>query len=253
MNETLKPYIARSLGLHMAAAAALALLIPRSGARPDKVYMIDFVGGPAAAIVETGPSSPAAAGAKSPSAAPSAAAPQAARDSVAVKGRRHGPFVLPRPSLLRGGRTETGADASAPTSSLAGPGGPSAVPAPGGASNPSAPGPSTDAPSAAAEGVSTDLPNFPYPWFLAQVRLMLWQAWRTRMPRLDEEGAVAFSILRNGSFTDLAVESSSGDADFDKAALAAVQAAAPFPALPSDFREPFLKIHLALKSESARR
>jgi TonB family protein len=80
---------------------------------------------------------------------------------------------------------------------------------------------------------------------------MLWQAWQKRMPRLDAEGAVGFSILPNGSFTDLSVESSSGDAAFDGAALASVQAAAPFPALPSDFHEKFLKIHLALKSEEA--
>jgi protein TonB len=83
------------------------------------------------------------------------------------------------------------------------------------------------------------------------VRLMLWQAWQKRMPRLDAEGAVGFSILPNGSFTDLSVESSSGDADFDKNALDSVQAAAPFPALPSDFHEKFLKIHLTLKSEEA--
>ena len=56
---------------------------------------------------------------------------------------------------------------------------------------------------------------------------------------------------RNGAFTDLRMESSSGEADFDAAAVEAVQAAAPFPALPSDFAEPFLKIHLTLKSEAS--
>jgi protein TonB len=83
------------------------------------------------------------------------------------------------------------------------------------------------------------------------VRLSLWQAWQTRMPRLDADGGVSFSILRNGSITDLEIESSSGDPSFDRAALESVQAAAPFPPLPADFHEQFLKIHLTLKSEEA--
>jgi protein TonB len=99
--------------------------------------------------------------------------------------------------------------------------------------------------------VTTDLPNFPYPWYISQVRLMLFREWQKRMPRLDAEGAVAFAILPNGGITDLSVESSSGDASFDRASLDSVQAAAPFPPLPSDFHEHFLKIHLSLKSEEA--
>ena len=78
---------------------------------------------------------------------------------------------------------------------------------------------------------------------------MLWAAWQKRMPASTGEGIVVFAIVRNGAFTDLRMESSSGDNDFDNAAIESVQAAAPFPALPSDFAEPFLKIHLTLKSE----
>ncbi|MEQ1920531.1 MAG: energy transducer TonB, partial [Elusimicrobiota bacterium] len=102
-----------------------------------------------------------------------------------------------------------------------------------------------------AAGVATDLPNFPYPWYISQVRQMLWAAWQKRMPAASGEGVVVFAIMRNGAFTDLRMESSSGDSDFDNAALEAVQAASPFPALPSDFSEPFLKIHLTLKSEAS--
>ncbi|OGR48130.1 MAG: hypothetical protein A2X37_08995 [Elusimicrobia bacterium GWA2_66_18] len=232
MNEALKPFLARSLGLHAAAVAVVFLAAPRAGLRTDKVYMIDFVG-PSAAILSAG--TPAAAGRSAPSAAPLTA--QAAPDSFAAKGRK-GFIVLPRPSLLRGGRQEP-AMTGAPAPSMAG--------APGAGPAQTAAGPA----GAAGAGVATDLPNFPYPWYISQVRLMLWQAWRKRMPRLDAEGAVVFSILRNGAFTDLRVESSAGEANFDRAALESVRAAAPFPALPSDFREPFLKIHLTLKSEEA--
>jgi protein TonB len=241
MNEALKPYLARSFGAHVAVAAAFVLLAPSAGRKLDKVYMIDFVGGPTATITSAGPSAPPATARTA--AAPPAVAAQADPDAVATS-RRHEPIALPRPSLLTGGGRETDAGTSAaPPTSLAGPGAPDSAAA-------SAASPAAGAASAGA-GVSTDLPNFPYPWYISQVRLMLWQAWQKRMPRLDAEGGVGFSILPNGSFTDLSVESSSGDAGFDAAELSAVQAAAPFPALPSDFHEKFLKIHLTLKSEEA--
>lgn len=55
--------------------------------------------------------------------------------------------------------------------------------------------------------------------------------------------------MRNGAPTDLRMSASSGDAMFDEAAVESVRAAAPFPALPSGFPEPFLKVHLTLRSE----
>lgn len=229
MNEALKPYLARSFGLHAVGAVVLLVAAQRGALKTDKVYMIDFVG-PSAAIISSRDAAPAAKAA----AAAAAITQQADPDSFARKGRR-GPIILPRPSLLRGGKEEPAMTAPPAPSMSAGPGA----------------GPAQSAGGPTGAGVSTDLPNFPYPWYISQVRLMLWQAWQKKMPRLDAEGAVVFSILRNGGSTDLRVESSSGDADFDRAAMESVQAAAPFPALPSDFREPFLKIHLSLKSEEA--
>ena len=227
MSDALKPYLARSFGLHLVALAAALLFVPRALIKADKIYMIDFVGG-APAIASSGPSAPvlptAALAAQNP-------APQVDPDSIAPKGRRA--TALPRPSLLKGW-TE-----------------PKALPKP---SLPAAPAPAA-APTAGmpgdAAGVATDLPNFPYPWYISQVRQMLWAAWRKRMPSATGEGIVVFAIMRNGAYTDLRMESTSGDAEFDGAAIEAVQAAAPFPALPSDFTEPFLKIHLTLKSEAS--
>jgi TonB family protein len=242
VNDALKPYLARSFAAHLFIVAGFLYFVARPAARVDKVYMIDFVGGTTATIASAGP---AAAAASKAAPAPSEIAAQADPDSIAVKGKRHGPIALPRPSLLRGGGKE--ADAGAATSgSLAGPGANSPTAAPSGSAG-------AGAGASAGAGVSTDLPNFPYQWYITRMRVMLWQAWQQRMPRMDAEGDVVFSILPNGSFTDLEVESSSGDRDFDKAALDSVQAAAPFPALPIDFHEPFLKIHLKLKSEEAAR
>ena len=229
MNGTLKPYLTRSAGLHTVVLIAAMYSVPSALKKADKVYMIDFVGGPP--VIQ---SAAAEAGGKTPEVgAPPKPSQQVDPDSFAQKGKHS--FVLPRPSLLKGW-TDT---KSPPKPSLIAPG----PVAPIGAT-----GPAAGMPGSAA-GVATDLPNFPYPWYISQVRQMLWAAWQKRMPAATGEGVVVFAIVRNGAFTDLRMESSSGDNDFDNAAIESVQAAAPFPALPSDFAEPFLKIHLTLKSE----
>lgn len=231
MTGALKPYLARSGGLHAAVLIAAAFYVPSALKKADKVYMIDFVGGPA--VMQ----SAAATATKSPEeTAPQKPTQQAEADSFATK--LHRKIALPRPSLLQG-FTERKVLIKPSMSE--------------GTKTPSigqAAGPAAGMPGDAA-GIATDLPNFPYPWYISQVRQMLWNAWQKRMPAESGEGVVVFSIMRGGAFTDLRVESSSGDAGFDRAAVEAVQAAAPFPALPSDFGEPFLKIHLTLKSEES--
>lgn len=231
MTGALKPFLARSTGLHAALLIAAAFYAPGALKKADKVYMIDFVGGPA--VIQS--AGPAAAATTPVEAAPQKPAQQAEPDSFATK--LHRKIALPRPSLLQGW-----SDRKAPPkpSMSAGPE----------ATMGQAPGAAAGMPGDAA-GVATDLPNFPYPWYISQVRQMLWAAWQKRMPAESGEGVVVFAIMRNGAFTDLRMESSSGDAGFDGMALEAVQAAAPFPALPSDFGEPFLKIHLTLKSEAS--
>ncbi len=231
MTDALKPFIARSAGFHAALLIAAALYAPAALKTVDKTYTIDFVGGPAvlqSAAPATTPSHPSEIQPQKP-------APQADPDSFATK--RHRKVALPRPSLLKGW-----ADKKAPPK-------PSISAAPEAAMI-GAPGAAAGMPGDAA-GVATDLPNFPYPWYISQARQMLWAAWQKRMPPTSGEGIVMFAIVRNGAFTDLRMESSSGDAAFDQAAIEAVEAAAPFPALPSDFAEPFLKIHLTLKSEAS--
>lgn len=233
MTGALKPYLAGSTGLHVAVMLSLALYAPSALKKADKVYMIDFVGGPA--VLQS--AGPAAAAKPEPESAPAKPSQQAADpDSFATKKNRA--VALPRPSLLQGWT-----ERKAPPK-------PSLMSSAGESTMSQAPGPAGGMPGDAA-GVATDLPNFPYPWYITQVRQMLWTAWRKRMPAASGEGVVVFSIVRNGAFVDLRMESSSGDAGFDEAAVEAVQAAAPFPALPSDFAEPFLKIHLSLKSEAS--
>ncbi len=228
MTSALKPFLARSTGLHAAFLIAAALYVPSAMKKADKVYMIDFVGGPAV-IQSAGP----VAAAGPADTEPARPTQQAEADTFATK--KHRGVALPRPSLLRGWierKTPPKPSMSAGSETAIAPAAGAAGGMPGNAA-----------------GVATDLPNFPYPWYISQVRQMLWAAWQKRMPASSGEGVVVFAIMRNGAFTDLRMESSSGDRDFDNAALEAVQAASPFPALPSDFGEPFLKIHLTLKSE----
>lgn len=230
MTGALKPYLQRSAGLHAAVLLVAAFYVPRALKKADKVYMIDFVGGPA--VLQAAGPAPEAASSQTETAPPKLTQ-QVDPDSIATKGRRA--TALPRPSLLKGW-TE-------PKTALR----PSML---GAEAAVAASGPASGMPGDAA-GVATDLPNFPYPWYISQVRQMLWTAWQKRMPGASGEGVVVFAIVRNGAFTDLRMESSSGDSAFDEAAIESVQAAAPFPALPSDFTEPFLKIHLTLKSEAS--
>lgn len=100
----------------------------------------------------------------------------------------------------------------------------------------------------AEASVSADMPNFPYPWYVSQVRAALWNQWSSRMPAGPGEAMAVFTILPGGQAVDLRIESSSGDAAYDYAALSAVQEAGPFPPLPRGFPEPFLKIHVRFRS-----
>ena len=235
----LKPYLTYSLGLHFALGAAALYLIGMAGsAAKSTVYTIDFVGGPASVITSAGaPSAPSAVVAPAP-AAPSKPGPTAEFDEF---GRRRGKkqhFVLPRPSLIRGAQAPQPQEEEAPPQPTSG--APSAGTPSAGASG---------GPGDASAGVSADMPNFPYPWYITRVRQMLWQQWQARMPKQAGECVIVFSLLPNGAVTDLRAETSSGDSSFDLAALAAAQDAAPYPPLPQAFKEPFLKVHVTLRSQ----
>jgi len=97
--------------------------------------------------------------------------------------------------------------------------------------------------------VTTDSANFPYPWYITQVREALWGAWTEKMPSGGSLRCTArFTINRNGSIKGVSVEKSSGNRLFDSAAESSVQAASPFPPLPDDFYEDRLTVHVEFKA-----
>jgi protein TonB len=106
-------------------------------------------------------------------------------------------------------------------------------------------------PEAAPPGadVTADFPNFPYPWYITQIRAALWSQWTRRMPRQGTLGCVVrFEIDRTGQPTVVEVEQASGNSLYDYAAISAVRGAAPFPPLPDNFRESALRVHVQFKT-----
>lgn len=100
-----------------------------------------------------------------------------------------------------------------------------------------------------ATALITDSGNFPYPWYITQVREALWNAWTGKMPSGGNlRCTVRFTIKRNGDIKGVSVEKSSGNRLFDYAADASAQSAAPFPPLPDDFFEDSLTVHVEFKA-----
>lgn len=111
-----------------------------------------------------------------------------------------------------------------------------------------------DMAAAAPEGEAgtpliADTANFPFPWYITQVREALWSAWMERMPSGGNlRCTVRFNIARSGAARAVAVEKSSGNRLFDNAAESAAQSASPFEPLPDDFMENQLTVHVEFKA-----
>lgn len=107
-----------------------------------------------------------------------------------------------------------------------------------------------DAGTGGPAGMKTDFPNFPYPWYITQVRNSLWEQWEKRKPRRVVLNAlVSFAIKTDGSIKDVKVSKSSGSDGYDYAAKSSVESAAPFPPLPKDFGKPELTVTVEFKDE----
>ena len=99
--------------------------------------------------------------------------------------------------------------------------------------------------------ITTDFANFPYPWYITQVRNSLWVEWEKRRPIGNELSAlVSFAIARDGSIKNLKVERSSHDDTFDFAATSAVINAGPFAPLPMYYEKDELTISVEFKQEN---
>lgn len=73
-------------------------------------------------------------------------------------------------------------------------------------------------------------------WYLASVQRKIWMLWGQQVKTdMRKEAIVSFTILANGSVTDVQLVQSSGVYLLDSAAQRAVLSAAPFAPLPKDY------------------
>ncbi|MCX5790108.1 MAG: energy transducer TonB [Elusimicrobia bacterium] len=237
-EDNLRPYLTASFATHLGLIGAALFFVWKGALQPREVYRIDFIG-PTAGIANRNPE--AAPGRAAPAASSSRIAPE--RKAPEFVRRRHQP--LPRPSFAGpSDKPEPKPEPVQESAAPAEPAAPAAAPAKeqgGGQAQAQGEGPGAN--------VTSDLPNFPYPWYITQVRSQLWNRWSSRIPHTPGAVVVMFTILRDGSITDLRPESSSGDEAYDYAALTSVQEAAPFAPLPPGFRDRFLNIHVRFTSQ----
>jgi protein TonB len=88
--------------------------------------------------------------------------------------------------------------------------------------------------------------DFPFAWYLQQIHRKVSERWEGKaIP--GKQPVVVFEIGRDGqiSLGQLAVEKSSGNQRYDRAAVRAIEDARPFPPLPPEFPAQLLRIHVS--------
>ena len=103
----------------------------------------------------------------------------------------------------------------------------------------------------AEKTVQASFTNFPYPWYITQVRNALWTSWQKYKPKSGRglTSAVSFNVDKNGAVFEVQLEKSSGDDAFDYAALNAARDCGPYPPLPEDFKKEILTVTVEFKQE----
>lgn len=214
----MRAYLIYSSSAHFLLLAAL-LLLSRNVLQPrtEQAYYIDFVGPSKVVTMEKaalkeGPEEKAPAQQKQQQ---KAAAPAKPADADDFSGG-----ALPKPSVLSGSSKLFEEEKRA-----------------------------AETPGEGGTPLVTDAANFPYPWYISQVREALWNAWTAKMPSGGKmRCTVRFTVTRSGAVKGIAVEKSSGNRLFDYAAETSVESAAPFPRLPDDFYEEKLTVHVEFKA-----
>lgn len=236
-QDDLKPFLTASFITHGAVVAAALATSGLGGHVSREVYRIDFIG-PTAGIANREPAAAPGRPVEAAPAQPAAKVPPQQKPDSFSKPRKSAP--LPRPSFL--GPAETAQPAAPQAAAPAAPATAQSVQAAPGAGG-------AHGGEGSGAAVSADMPNFPYPWYISQVRAQLWAKWSARMPRTPGGVVVMFTILKTGALTDLRVEQSSGDDGYDYAALTSVQESTPFAPLPPGFKDRFLKVHVRFTSQ----
>lgn len=230
-------YLAFSGGLHALAFVVVFAFLTAPAKKASATYTIDFIG-TGKVVATTGQEAAAKTAVQAPQPAKEAVpVPEtktakkayAAKAEIAAKPKpqkaKEQPAPLAAPSILDEADTTEEENAS---------------------------GASGELPNAFGGGnIQTDFANFPYPWYITQVRNLLWSEWEKRRPAGSTLGTlVSFAIARDGKIRDLKVEKKSGDDTFDFAATSAVINAGPFAPLPMYYEKDELTVTVEFKQEN---
>lgn len=99
--------------------------------------------------------------------------------------------------------------------------------------------------------VQASFTDFPYPWYITQVRNNLWTSWQKLMPKktIGLSVLISFNIDRNGAIYDVQIDKSSKNDDFDYKGKLAVLKSEPYPPLPKDYGKDILVVTVEFKNE----
>ncbi|SRR5213594_2490166 len=97
-----------------------------------------------------------------------------------------------------------------------------------------------------AGSMTLNVTDFPFAWYVRVVHGKITERWEGQaIP--GQQPIVTFDINRDGRISGLAIEKSSGNPYYDRAALRAITEAAPFPPLPPEYSGQVLGIKLNLR------
>ncbi|MFA6584119.1 MAG: energy transducer TonB [Elusimicrobiaceae bacterium] len=223
---------------HAVALALLMLFIrPAAPRLPESSYTIDFIGGEKPVKVTSA----------EPAKAPEPAKPAPAKTAAKPAKAKPQDTEIKTPKQKNQTKTPPQAE-QAPAQTQKEQEKLAALSAPSMLADEKAPPAEQAQPNSGDTGISAQFPDFPYPWYITQVRVSLWNEWSARMPRSGRISCVIrFAIARNGKIKDVKIEKSSGNKLFDFAAASSTEKASPFPPLPSDYKKPELVAHVEFK------
>ncbi len=236
-------YLALSGGLHVLAALFLLLLLAPSAKQKAATYTIDFIG-TGKVVATTGQEAP-----SSPVAVPKAAvqAPAPAQEAVAKPAAKPDKKAYASKSEIT---TKKQTQKAQPKKAAAPLAAPSVLDDESDGKTAQAGGAGTKEGEFAGGNIQTDFANFPYPWYITQVRNSLWIEWEKRRPAGTKLSAlVSFAIARDGKIKDLQIARKSGDDTFDFAATSAVINAGPFAPLPMYYEKDELTVSVEFRQE----
>ena len=226
-------YLVYSSGLHALAALCVVILLAPGSSKPNATYTIDFIGSGKVQAV-TAPSV-SKTNVKAPAPAQEAVAKQEPQPAKKAYVSKTEISTKPKPNSKPTAATSATEEKPLDTPSVL-----------------DDDDSSSDTTEAFEGGnITTDFANFPYPWYITQVRNALWIEWEKRRPVGNVLSAmVSFAIARDGKIKNLKVQRSSDDDTFDFAATSAVINAGPFAPLPMYYEKDELTITVEFKQES---